>query len=371
MKRTLLLLLLFITACRPSPVNVSVLVPGNGSMDDVVRGIELATERINAEGGIYGHIVRVERVDDGKSVPKGSSAVIIATGDRKALDSAVDSARRFSVPVILVNPIGVTTSPDRGVVSFSRNYVDEASFLGDFCAFSLHASRVLIVEEDGSVASAFEKGFCREGETAETIKTAGVNPERLSELISASLSAKEPPQAVFWASSGVLPPQVSEVLSEKLGGRALFVTSAARVNFNGPLPEPALTALPYFDRGKKAVGIVEFSVNYRQKNSSAPSAWSAIGWEAINLVKQSFESGSKTSSEVEEFLKTREVNFTLLGKLNFNADCELMIPFDMGVVGKNGVSPLRELDRQVLVDLQEKVLAYRYGKKDGKTADAE
>ena len=71
------------------------------------------------------------------------------------------------------------------------------------------------------------------------------------------------------------------------------------------------------------------------------------------------------------FVKDREVNFTLLGKLNFNGDRELMIPFDMASVRKKGVFPLKDLDRQVLVDLQEKVLACRYGKKDGKNTDSE
>ncbi|HQO19815.1 MAG TPA: hypothetical protein PK747_04450 [Acidobacteriota bacterium] len=369
MKKTLLLLLFMMAGCRPSPVNVAVMLPGNGSMDHLFRGVELAAAKMNAEGGIYGHIVSVERIAGGETIPGGTSAVILATGRREALDSAASASERLRVPVILVNPLRVNEKYRPGIVCLSRSALEEASFLGDFCAFSLHASKVMVLQEDPALAAAFEKGFCREGKTAVTIsaKEAETFPARISN----GLCSDDPPQAVFWASSKALPQEVSDILAKKLEGRALFVASASLLDPEGSFPVPTLAALPFFDGGKKAAGTVEFRANYKQRYGEKPSAWSAVGWEAMNLIKQSFESGAKSSEEMGGFVKDREVNFTLLGKLNFNGDRELMIPFDMASVRKKGVFPLKDLDRQVLVDLQEKVLACRYGKKDGKNTDSE
>lgn len=370
MKRMFLLLLLFLAACRPSPVNVALVLPGNGSMDDLRNGIELAAQRINSEGGIYGHIVKVlpRRAEDGVDL-KGASVVVMATGDKQMLSSVREAAERTAVPVIIVNPLWDGGAPKDPAISFAKNARDEAFFMGDFCAFSLHASKVLVLEGNGELADFFEKGFAREGREAVSLETGGKEPGACAGEVRNALSSIPPPQAVFWASRDEIPDAVSAVLGKELKGRALLVPAACALNSAGDFPGPTLTTLPYFNGNNRAVGVVEFKVDYEKRFGSRPSNWSAAGYETMTAIKQSFESGAKTAAGMRAFLKDMEMNFVLLGKLNFNSDCELVIPFDMAMFNGKSAVPLREMERNALVGMQEKVLAFRYGQENGKDTD--
>lgn len=370
MKKIFLLLLFFLAACRPSPVNVALVLPENGSMDDLRNGIELAAQRINSEGGIYGHIVRVLPASaDGKIDLKGASVVVMATGNGETVSSVEGSAEKMAVPLIIVNPVLAGGGSGYTAVSFSKNALDEAFFMGDFCAFSLHASKVLVLDGGGDLADSFEKGFGRERRETVRLKAGGTGPGALAEEVGKALSSKSPPQSVFWASGEEIPKEVSAKLGRELKGRTLLVTAACVLNSAGDFPNPALTSLPYFDGRKRAAGIVEFNVDYKARFGSRPSSWSAAGYETMTAIKQSFESGARTAEGMRAFLRDVEMNFVLLGKLNFNSDCELVIPFDMAMLNGRSAVPLREMDRNTLVGLQEKVLAFRYGQEYGKDTD--
>jgi len=370
MKKLLLFLVLFLAACRPSPVKVLVFLPANGSMDAVGNGIALAAERINSEGGVFGHTVRVTR-GNGVSAAgmDGVSVVMVATGNRKELEAIHRLASRRRVPVVLANPLFGGEGVPGNEVSFARGAEEEALFMGDFCAFTLHASQVLILKGDGTLAESFRKGFSRDNRLASDYQVTPADPGEDASKIKTILDGSDPPQAVFWASQERMPPEIMSMLSGELKGRALLVTAASFMSGGGGFPGGTLTPLPYYDGSRKSVEVVAFRVDYKERFGRQPSSWAAVGYEAMTAVKQGFESGARKDAEFRNYFKNREVNFALLGRLNFTTESRLVVPFDMAMVKGSEAVPIREMAREALVELQEKTLSFRYGKKNGKNTD--
>jgi ABC-type branched-subunit amino acid transport system substrate-binding protein len=375
MKKTFFFLTLFLMACRPSPVNVMLIMADQKSMNDFKKGLELASEKINSEGGIYGHNVKttaaarpadecIGELERGKV-----SVVIMGVNDLNDVSSVVKAAKPGSVPMIFVNPLPYSEESGAYIVSFSRSADEEAFFLGDFCAFSLHASKVLILSRNGRLAASFKSGFEKEGRGSVEVAMENGCGENELQKIKEMLGSADPPQSVFWASEKGIPREVSSLLNDELKGRVLFVPFSSTLDGLSRFPENTMTAAPSSGLNSRNIPAVEFNVNYRSRFDTAPTSFSALGYEVMMNLKQSFENGAKTAAEVRKFFMNGEINFVLLGKLNFNSAGELVNPFDASMIVKDSIVPLRELDRTVLVGLQEKVLACRYGQKNGKTAD--
>jgi ABC-type branched-subunit amino acid transport system substrate-binding protein len=361
----------FLLSCRPSPVNIMLIMPDETRMDDFKKGLELAIESINSEGGIYGHNVKVLAAGKPDGFTGGSfkdlktgtvSVIIIATSDKEKLASVEKTAG--DVPVIVINPISAPAGSR--LVSFSKNGDDEAAFFGEFCAFSLHASKVLIIDENPDLTKPFRGAFEKDGRESVRVELSNPVADNEIQMIRELLNSDIPPQAVFWASGSGVPDKVSKMLNEELDGRVLFIPFSSVLDEKAETPQMTVTAVPYFEARKNSLSSQEFDINYRNEFKSAPSSHSALGYDLMMGLKQSFESGAKTAGEVRDFFSGKETVFTLLGKLTFSRNCELSLPLDAAAADGDSIVPLRELDRNALIGLQEKVLSFRYGNKNGK-----
>jgi branched-chain amino acid transport system substrate-binding protein len=288
------------------PYKIGALLPltGNASFigEYVKNGIELATEEINAGGGING--TKIEMLyEDTKNDPKeGVSIVNKLTSIEKVpvVISAMTGVTNAIIPIADRNNTVVfaTTVSASGVTEQSQNVFRlfitadiDASTMAKFAAVSLKLKKIAIIHVNDDFGLSFAKVFTSifQGKDRKVIFTEGYD-KGTSDYRTLLLKLKKAsPDAVYLLgydnNLGIIPKQLRElditmpILSIGTiaqpnvllqAGNALNVTYFTTTEFSADNPMN--------EASKK------FIENYRKKYGKAPNYFSAFAYDSVKLI---------------------------------------------------------------------------------------
>ncbi len=377
--------LLSALSCRPRPVTLGVLLPLTGEFAIYGRpmreGAELAAEAVNREGGVGGRRLDL-RIRDTGGTPRGAAdgalalieqeqvPAIVAGGTSAEVLSAAPVAQRFGR--VLLSPSA--SSPkltDAGDWIF-RNFpsdVLEGKVMADFAAFTLHASRVLVVASENPYSDGLRGEFCRAFESAsrstETLLFRS-GQTRYGDLAAQVASRGDAIQALYLVGyTGELVPLV-KALHAAGETRPLLTTSAvAGPEFArqlGAAAESTVFPRPAFDLADTQPPVAQFVAAYRARFGADPDIYAAHAYDAVRiLAKVAGELGPRPDALRQGLLELRNYPGAS-GATTFDANGDVIQPYQLCVLLSGRVVSLQDVRQTALPPLQRRVETRRFGR---------
>lgn len=377
-------LFFLVWACAPSPVRLGVLLPLSGSDADLGKAqrvaVELAADRINAAGGVGGRRIDLVIADSQgspanslpllKALISESSVAALLTGgsSREALVQASEAgkARR----VLLCSAAGAPELADAGEWVFRNcpSNEQEAKVLADFTAYTLHASRAMVLSSDSpecrSLASGFVLSFHAEGRTATAVDLPAGRREAEETIVKAIRRAPAP-HAVLLALEGEQIALAAKAL-RKAGFSAPLLSSnradsGAILAEAGPAAESLLLAVPGWNPSSSEPRVSEFVSGYSARAGRGPNLAAAQAYDAVFILARAMsDSGLEPQAIRDGLLELRDVQ-GVAGTTTFDRKGGVLRPYFMWVVRQGHAVPLGQVQEAVLPDLQRRVSAARFG----------
>jgi len=286
----------------------------------VTRGLDLALEEVNAEGGFKGGPIQLIYRDDASNPEKGGEAVqdLIKNEGVKIIIGAVSSPVTLHIAplceekdVVLLSP--TSSAPlisDAGEYIF-RNYpsdILEGTAMADF-ARKLGVRRVVILSLDNEFGSGLSEVFTRrfESKSRQVVKhfriaendTASY-PRMIQEVIELA------PQAIYIVT-------YVDVMADLLqqfaaaGSEALLMGSGSvtdqLIKMAGASSEHLVYPQPIFDPNSDEPAVASFVEAFRAKFNRDPDIYAAHGYDSLKLIVQAMrDTGFALPDEVRRGL---------------------------------------------------------------------
>jgi len=277
----------------------------------VTRGIDLALEQINAEGGINGGPISVVYRDDGTNTEKGREAIIdlIDNEGVEMVIGAISSPVTLEIAPICEKERVVLLSPTSSAPRISeageyifRNYpsdILEGTAMADF-ARQVGVRRVAIFALDNEFGSGLTEVFTRrfESKSRMVVKTFRIDEEDVSNYAEMIEELKElEPQAIYLVAYVKI---LSELLSQiRAAGIDCLVMGSGSVTdqlteLAGDAAELLVYPQPSFDPDSDEPVVAEFVAAFRAKYNKEPDIYAAHGYDALKLLVESIRATGST-----------------------------------------------------------------------------
>jgi ABC-type branched-subunit amino acid transport system substrate-binding protein len=241
----------------------------------------------------------------------------------------------------------------------------EGRTLADFAAYTLHASRVLVVSERNpyaeGFASVFIRRFAAEGRAAalEVLDPARPQGDALARL-AGPLNACQVVVLSGYASD-LLP--LLNALRTRTDLPPVLSTSALsqRSSLRDAAMDGVLFARPAFDpEGDTAAA--EFSSLYAAKFGQEADIYAAHAYDAVKLLAEVMsKTGSGASGLQQGLLSVRNYQGAA-GSTTFDSNGDVIQPFQVCAVEDGRAVPLKSVVERVLPPLQQRVQSRRFGR---------
>jgi len=371
-------------SCAPRPIAVGVILPLTGDYAayglPMKQGMVLATETVNAAGGIGGRRLEL-RIEDSRGEPsraaqaaqslieKSRVPVLLAGGTSAEVLAAAPVAQRYGR--VLLSPSASTPLLTGAGDWIFRNYPSDAlegKVMADFAAYTLHASKVLIVASEnpyseglrGEFAKAFETG----GRTTETLL---FRPERAADAAAEAARRFGEVHAIYLVGyAGQLVPLVKALRAAGVPRPLLATSAVASAAFGGPLGKDAEGVVfprPQFDPASTQPAVAAFVSAYRAKYGDEPDIYAAHAYDAVLLVSRAMtDLGPRPDTIRQGLLELR--NFPgVSGPTTFDAEGDVLQPYQICIVREGRSVPIQTVLDTALPALQKQVEAARFGGK--------
>lgn len=317
------------------------------------KGVELAAERLNAEGGINGRKVVLQMEDDtGTPTDASNVATTLASNDKiLAVVGHFNSACSNAGKPIYTQAEMVMFSPASTAVNVTQNsdYAYRNIFTDKFQGQSLadYAGKILGFKKVAILYDNDDYGIGLKDSFSERAKELGVeivsaNPynkdsvDYRSQLT--SLQGTQPDAiliAGLYAQAATIAKQARELglTIPLMGGDGVF--SDEYIKLAGDAAEGTYVSTPFLfelggERAKK------FSEDFKAKFNMEPDAWAALSFDALNIVATGLKEKGLTREAVLEYLKTVNSPATaydgLTGKTYFDEEGDCRKPVQVAVV---------------------------------------
>lgn len=374
-------ILLGSAACHLNPVRLGAVLPLTGSLSrygkSLERGALLAVEQVNANGGIEGRRLELLTMDSGSS-PEAAAKMFQKLVVEELVPAVVGGAS--TAECLAMAPVAeryrrVLLSPSASGPQISgsgefvfRNWPSdeiEGRTLADFAAYTLHASRALVISERNpyaeGFASVFIRRFAAEGRTAELEVLDPARPQRdtLARL-AGPLNACQ--VVVLSGYAGDLLPFLTALrartdLPPVLSTSALGEGSSLRDAAMGGV----LFARPAFDpEGDTAAA--EFSSLYAAKFGQEADIYAAHAFDAVKLLAEVMRKTGPGASGLRQGLLSVRNYQGAAGSTTFDSNGDVIQPFQICAVEAGRAVPLKSVVERVLPPLQERVQSRRFGR---------
>ncbi len=300
-----LLLIAWLAVGCSSEVKIGAVISKTGAVapygHQVTRGIDLALEQVNAEGGFKGGPIQVIYRDDATNSEKGREAILdlIDNEDVEMVIGAISSPVTLEIAPICEKERVVLLSPTSSAPRISdaggyifRNYpsdILEGTAMADF-ARKMGVRRVAIFALDNEFGAGLTEVFTRgfESKSREVVKTFRIEDTGTSsyaEMI-AELRELEPQGIYLVAYVDVLAELLKQI--HKAGMECLLMGSGSVTEQLGQLAGEAAEYLVYpqpsFDPDSEEPAVAEFVQAFRAKYNREPDIYAAHGYDSLKLL---------------------------------------------------------------------------------------
>lgn len=323
-----------------SEVKIGAVISETGAVapygHQVTRGIDLALEQINAEGGIDGAPISVVYRDDGTNTEKGREAIIdlIDNEGVEMVIGAISSPVTLEIAPICEKERVVLLSPTSSAPRISeagqyifRNYpsdILEGTAMADF-ARQMGVRRVAIFALDNEFGSGLTEVFTRrfESKSRMVVKTFRIDEEDVSNYAEMMEELKElEPQAIYLVAYVKV---LSELLSQiRAAGIDCLVMGSGSVTdqlteLAGDAAELLVYPQPSFDPDSDEPAVAEFVAAFRAKYNKEPDIYAAHGYDALKLLVESIRAtGSTFPDDIRRGLHGLEHYMGAAGRTQFD-----------------------------------------------------
>lgn len=368
-------------ACHLSPVRLGAVLPLTGALapygKSLERGARLGAEQVNASGGIEGRRLELLVVDSASSptaaaklfqqlvVEERVPAVVGGASTPECLAMA-PVAERYRRVVLSPSASGPQISAAGDFVF--RNWPSdeiEGRTLADFAAYTLHASRVLVVSERNpyaeGFASVFTRRFCAQGRTCASLALdTGRPPEALAADLAGSLRRCEVLVLAGYAGD-LLPllkflkslPDLPPILSVSALGEGRLLEE--------PAMDGVLFARPAYDPEGDPVA-AEFASLYAAKFGQEPDIYAAHAYDAVRLLAEVMVKAGLGAAGLQRGLLSVRNYPGAAGSTSFDSNGDVIQPYQICAVAGGRAVPLKSVVESVLPPLQQRVQSRRFGK---------
>lgn len=284
------------------------------------KGIDLAVEEINKQGGINGKTVEVI-YEDSKGVAKeGVSATqkLINIDKVKSIIGAVASSVSLAIErittqneVILISP--ASSSPKLTGISpfFFRTWpsdVLEASVIADFAYKKLRIKKVVIIYVNNDygigLKEEFKKTFTNFGGKVLLVEGYPQDSKEFRSILT-KVKAKKP-QAIYLAGyhkeMAFATKQIREmkIKSQILGDADYGIEELLTITKEAS--EGAIYATPTYDPKKGTKSMLEFADSFKQKYGKEPSIFEANAYDAMGILSSAIKSSGYESRNISDYI---------------------------------------------------------------------
>lgn len=307
-----------------SEVKIGAVISETGAVapygNQVTRGLDLALEEINAEGGFKGGPIQLIYRDDGTNPEKGVEAVrdLINNEGVNIIIGAVSSPVTLEIApicekkeVLLLSPTASAPRISEAGEFIFRNYpsdILEGTAMADF-ARRLGVRRVAIFALDNEFGSGLAEVFTRrfESKSRRVVETFRITEEDTASFPDMIQQIKEQePQGVYLVAYEEIMTELLEQL-QAAGCKGLKMGSGAvtedLIERAGEAAEHLVYPQPVFEPDSDDPAVKAFVEAFRAKYSREPDIYAAHGYDALKLVVQAMRNtGFALTDEVRRGL---------------------------------------------------------------------
>jgi len=334
------LLVACLAAGCSSEVKIGAVISQTGAVapygHQVTRGIDLALEQVNAEGGFKGAPIQVIYRDDATNSEKGREAILdlIDNEDVEMVIGAISSQVTLEIAPICEKKRVVLLSPTSSAPQISeageyifRNYpsdILEGTAMADF-AKQMGVRRVAIVALDNEFGAGLTEVFTRrfESKSREVVKTFRIGETGAPSYAEMIAELKEiEPQGIYLVA---YVDALAELLKQihAAGIDCLLMGSGAVTEQLGELAGEAAENLVYpqpsFDPDSDEPAVAEFVAAFRAKYNREPDIYAAHGYDALKLLVEAMrKTGFTFPDEIRRGLHGFENYMGAAGRTQFD-----------------------------------------------------
>ena len=294
----------FAVGCS-SEVKIGAVISETGAVapygHQVTRGIDLALEETNAEGGFKGQPIQLVYRDDATNAEKGVEAVkdLINNEGAKIILGAVSSPVTLEIApicekkrILLLSPTASAPRISEAGEYIFRNYpsdILEGTAMADF-ARARGIRRVAIFALDNEFGNGLSEVFTRrfESKSRKVVKTFRISEDDTASFPRMIEEIKEMgPQGIYLVAYVDVMTELLKQLRAS-GCEAMLMGSGSVIDqlASNPAAEQFVYAQPTFDPSSEQPAVRSFVEAFRAKYNKEPDIFAAHGYDAFNLVVQ-------------------------------------------------------------------------------------
>ncbi|WP_276862013.1 ABC transporter substrate-binding protein [Anaerococcus tetradius] len=302
-----------------------------------VNGIKMAIDEINENGGIKGKKIVLDSMDDkgeltdsvtsyNKLVESGVSAVI-GTNTSAPSNAIAEASQKDGIPVI--TPTGteesITASKDNVFrTCFTNPY--QGNLLAIFAKDKLKAKTAAIMTNSSSdystgIADAFEKKAKELGIEIVAKESYGENDTDFKAQLT-SISKKQPDVLLlpeYYEKLALITPQARDA-----GIKASFIGGDGWDGIIKTMDKSSMGVIEnsyftnHFSIEDTSPKVSDFVKKYKEKYKEDPTAFSALGFDTVYMIKEAFEKAKSDSNE-DRIKAIKDLDFDgITGKFKFD-----------------------------------------------------
>jgi branched-chain amino acid transport system substrate-binding protein len=299
----------FAVGCS-SEVKIGGVVSQSGAVapygHQVTRGLDLALEEINAEGGFKGGPIQLIYRDDATNTDKGREAVLdlIKNEGVEIIIGAVSSQVTLEIApiceekgVLLLSPTSSAPRISEAGEYIFRNYpsdILEGTAMADF-ARKLGVRRVAIVALDNEFGAGLSEVFTRrfESKSRKVIETIRIRKDDASSLSGIAQEVMElKPEGIYLVAYVELMAHLLQELAAS-GNEAILMGSGSvtdqLIQVAGDAAEHLVYPQPIFEPDSDEPAVASFVQAFRAKYNREPDIYAAHGYDSLKLIVQAMQ----------------------------------------------------------------------------------
>lgn len=372
-------------SCGTRPIVIGAVLPLTGDLSaygiPMKQGMELQASQINHDGGIGGRRLEL-RVKDSEGDPRiaESSALdliekdqvpaIIAGGTSAEVLAMVPIASRYGR--VLLSPSASSPLLSGAGKYFFRNYPSDAlegRAMADFAAFTLHASRILIIASDNTYSEGLRHEFARAFESGQRgTETILLKPPKdgYAEVAAKAASRAAGVQAIYLVGYvSELEPLVMALRARGIDRPILTTSAAASGEFlkkMGVNAETIIFPRPSYDTSSTDPRTASFVMEYQSRYGAEPDVYAAHAYDAVGIMAKAIAEFGPRPDDIRRGLLELRNYPGVSGATTFDENGDVVQPYQMCIIAGGRVVPLRNAGQKVLEPLQRKVDSLRFGR---------
>lgn len=339
---SVVLLVIFLGGCvkkDEKEIRIGVIAPLTGDAaiygTALKKGLDLAKDKINSEGGLQGKSVSLRYEDsqaDSKTAVSAFNKLVnidkvsLIIGDMFSTTTLSIAPLAQKNKILLLSPTASSEEvPKTGDFVFSIYPYDsyEGKFIANSIFHNIHKKTAAIICVQATAMIAAKNAFIK------TFKELGGEvliednyPPKTNDFRSILAKVKDVNPEVIYI-PGYLE-EIAKILiqAKEMDVKSQFITISTAYDENlfslaGNTAEGLILSAPFFDRTSNNPQVIKFKESYKRKYNESPNVWAAYGYDALNIISKAYSNSLTNNTPLNHELSKIRNYSGVTGKTSF------------------------------------------------------